>query len=60
VVRAGLNEMSWALLDATLQAGAERVLARAAALSDPHQEVLAPTTRVLEAIRTVRTHTASS
>ena len=37
VVRAGLNEMSWALLDATLQAVPHRVLARAAALSDPHQ-----------------------
>ncbi len=52
VVRGGLNEMSWALLDATLHAAPRRVLARAAALSDPHQDVMgAEHRRVLEAIR---------
>jgi nucleoside-diphosphate-sugar epimerase len=52
VVRGGLNEMSWALLDATLDAVPRRVLARAAALSDPHQDVMgADHRRVLEAIR---------
>jgi hypothetical protein len=52
VVRAGLNEISWALLDATLQAVPGRVLSRAAVLSDPHQEVMgADHRRVLEAIR---------
>jgi nucleoside-diphosphate-sugar epimerase len=52
VVRGGLNEMSWALLDATLQAVPRRVLARAAALSDPHQGVMCPDhRRVLDAIR---------
>jgi nucleoside-diphosphate-sugar epimerase len=52
VVRGGLNEMSWALLDATLHAVPCRVLARAAALSDPHQDVMgADHRRVLEAIR---------
>ena len=52
VVRGGLNEMSWALLDATLHAVPRRVLARAAALSDPHQQVMgADHRRVLEAIR---------
>jgi hypothetical protein len=52
VVRAGLNEISWALLDATLQAVPCRVLSRAAVLSDPHQEVMgADHRRVLEAIR---------
>jgi nucleoside-diphosphate-sugar epimerase len=51
-VRGGLNDMSWALLDATLQAVPRRVLARAAALSDPHQDVMgADHRRVLEAIR---------
>jgi hypothetical protein len=44
--------MSWALLDATLHAVPPRLLARAAALSDPHQEVMcADHRRVLEAIR---------
>jgi nucleoside-diphosphate-sugar epimerase len=52
VVRAGLNEMSWSLLDATLHAVPRRVLGRAATLSDPHQEVMcADHRRVLEAIR---------
>ena len=52
VVRGGLNELSWALLDATLQAVPPRVLARAATLSDPHQEVMcADHRRVLDAIR---------
>ena len=51
-VRGGLNEMSWALLDATLHAVPRRVLARAAALSDPHQAIMgADHRRVLEAIR---------
>ncbi|MGH3068409.1 MAG: polysaccharide biosynthesis protein [Streptosporangiaceae bacterium] len=61
VVRAGLNEMSWALLDVALQAVPCRVLARAAALSDPHQEVMgADHRRVLEAIRDSAGLTASS
>ena len=52
VVRAGLNELSWRLLDATLHAVPRRVLGRAAALSDRHQEVMcADHRRVLEAIR---------
>jgi nucleoside-diphosphate-sugar epimerase len=52
VVRGGLNEMSWALLDATLHAVPRRVLARAAALSDPHHGVMsADHRRVLDAIR---------
>jgi nucleoside-diphosphate-sugar epimerase len=52
MVRGGLNEMSWALLDATLDAVPRRVLARATALSDPHQDVMgADHRRVLEAIR---------
>ena len=52
VVRGGLNELSWGLLDATLHAVPRRVLGRAAALSDPHQEVMcADHRRVLEAIR---------
>lgn len=52
VVRGGLNELSWGLLDATLHAVPGRVLGRAAALSDPHQEVMCPDhRRVLEAIR---------
>ena len=51
-VRGGLNEMSWALLDATLHAVPRRMLARAAALSDPHQAIMgADHRRVLEAIR---------
>jgi FlaA1/EpsC-like NDP-sugar epimerase len=52
VVRGGLNELSWGLLDATLHAVPGRVLGRAAALSDPHHEVMsADHRRVLEAIR---------
>jgi hypothetical protein len=61
VARAGLNELSWALLDATLQAVPGRVLARAAVLSDPHQEVMgADHRRVLEAIRDSAGLTASN
>ena len=60
VVRGGLNEMSWALLDATLHAVPRRVLARAATLSDPHQGVMgADHRRVLEAIRDSAGLTAS-
>jgi nucleoside-diphosphate-sugar epimerase len=52
VVRGGLRELSWGLLDATLHAVPGRVLGRAAALSDPHHEVMsADHRRVLEAIR---------
>ena len=61
VVRGGLNELSWGLLDATLHAVPRRVLGRAAALSDPHQEVMcADHRRVLEAIRDSAGLTASS
>ena len=61
VVRAGLNEMSWALLDATLHAVPRRVLGRAAALSDPHQGVMsAYHRRVLDAIRDSAGLTAGS
>ena len=61
VVRGGLNEMSWALLDATLHAVPRRVLARAATLSDPHQDVMgAEHRRVLEAIRDSAGLTASN
>ena len=60
-MRGGLNDMSWALLDATLQAVPRRVLARAAALSDPHQDVMgADHRRVLEAIRDSAGLTANS
>ncbi len=61
VVRGGLNEMSWTLLDATLHAVPRRVLARAAILSDPHQGVMgADHRRVLEAIRDSAGLTAST
>ena len=61
VVRAGLNEMSWALLDATLHAVPRRALGRAAALSDPHQGVMsADHRRVLDAIRDSAGLTAGS
>ena len=61
VVRGGLNEMSWALLDATLDAVPRRVLARAATLSHPHQGVMgADHRRVLEAIRDSAGLTAST
>ncbi len=61
VVRGGLNEISWALLDATLHAVPRRVLARAATLSDPHQDVMrAEHRRVLEAIRDSAGLTASA
>ncbi len=61
VVRGGLNEMSWALLDATLHAVPRRVLARAATLSDPHQDVMgADHRRVLDAIRDSAGLTAST
>jgi hypothetical protein len=61
VVRAGLNETSWALLDATLHAVPHQVLARAAALSDPHQQVMCPDhRRVLKAIRDSAGRTASN
>ena len=41
VVRGGLNELSWGLLDATLHAVPGRVLGRAAALSGPYSKVRA-------------------
>ena len=51
-VAGGLNEVSWALLDATLRAAPRRALARAAALARPHQDALSSDhRRVLEAIR---------
>lgn len=61
VVRGGLNELSWGLLDATLHAVPRQVLGRAAALSDPHHEAMcADHRRVLEAIRDSAGLTASS
>ncbi|MBV9382715.1 MAG: polysaccharide biosynthesis protein [Streptosporangiaceae bacterium] len=51
-VRAALDELSWALLDATLRAAPRRALARAAAVASSHRAALGPGhRRVLEAIR---------
>jgi nucleoside-diphosphate-sugar epimerase len=52
VVRAALDELSWSLLDVTLRAAPTRVLARSAALADPHRGVLSREhRRLLDAIR---------
>ncbi|MBV9094179.1 MAG: polysaccharide biosynthesis protein [Streptosporangiaceae bacterium] len=52
VVRGTLDELSWALLDATLAAAPRRALTRAAALAGRHDDSLcADHRRVLEAIR---------
>jgi hypothetical protein len=52
VVRAALDELSWSLLDVTLRAAPTRVLARSAALADPHRGVLSREhQRLLDAIR---------
>jgi nucleoside-diphosphate-sugar epimerase len=51
-VRAALDDLSWALLDRTLQTAPQHALARAAALADPHQFTLCPDhQRILDAIR---------
>jgi nucleoside-diphosphate-sugar epimerase len=53
VVRAALDELSWSLLDVTLQAAPTRVLARSAVLADRHRDGLSPEhQRLLAAIRT--------
>jgi hypothetical protein len=52
VVRAALDELSWSLLDVTLRAAPTRVLARSAALADPHRGGLSREhQRLLAAIR---------
>ena len=52
VVRGALDELSWALLDVTLQAAPTQVLARSAAFADPHRHGLSPEhQRLLAAIR---------
>ena len=51
MVRAGLNELSWSLLDCTLQAAPRRALTRSAAMAHPHSASLgADHRRILEAI----------
>ena len=51
MVRSGLNELSWALLDATLVAAPRKALARAATIARRHSETLgADHQRILEAI----------
>jgi nucleoside-diphosphate-sugar epimerase len=50
-VRAALNDLSWALLDAALGAAPRPARVRAAALAHPHRDALSPDhRRVLEAI----------
>jgi len=52
VIRAALDELSWSLLDVSLQAVPTRALARSAAFADPHQGGLSPEhRRLLAAIR---------
>jgi hypothetical protein len=52
VVRAALGELSWSLLDVTLQAVPGRALARSAALAERHRDALSPEhQRLLAAIR---------
>jgi nucleoside-diphosphate-sugar epimerase len=51
-IRGALDELSWALLDATLQAAPTQALARSAAFADPHRDGLsAEHQRLLAAIR---------
>jgi nucleoside-diphosphate-sugar epimerase len=51
-VRQALDELSWSLLDATLDAAAQPALARSAALICQHEHALTPVhRRVVEAIR---------
>jgi nucleoside-diphosphate-sugar epimerase len=51
-IRGALDELSWALLDATLQAAPTQALARSAAFADPHRGGLSPEhQRLLAAIR---------
>ena len=52
IVRGALNELSWALLDATLRAAPHRALMRAAAMAERHSDSLgADHKRVLEIIK---------
>jgi nucleoside-diphosphate-sugar epimerase len=52
VIRGALDELSWSLLDVTLQAAPTKVLARSAAFADPHRHGLSPEhQRLLAAIR---------
>ena len=52
VIRGALDELSWSLLDVTLQAAPTQVLARSAAFADPHRHGLSPEhQRLLAAIR---------
>lgn len=51
-VRGALDELSWSLLDVTLQAAPTQTLARSAAFADPHRDGLSPEhQRLLAAIR---------
>ena len=59
-VRDALNELSWAMLDATLRAAPRPALERAAALTGRHQHALGPDhRRVLDAITGAAYSTAS-
>jgi hypothetical protein len=52
VVRAALDELSWSLLDVTLQAVPIQALARSAALADPYRDGLSQDhQRLLASIR---------
>lgn len=52
VIRGALDDLSWSLLDATLEAVPPQVLARSAALTDPYRHGLSPGhQRMLAAIR---------
>ena len=52
VIRGALDDLSWSLLDVTLQAAPTQVLARSAAFADPHRHGLSPEhQRLLAAIR---------
>jgi nucleoside-diphosphate-sugar epimerase len=50
VVRATLDELSWSLLDVTLQAAPRETLARSAALAGPHRAGLSPEHQQLLAV----------
>jgi nucleoside-diphosphate-sugar epimerase len=51
-IRGALDELSWSLLDVTLQAAPTQALARSAAFADPHRAGLSPEhQRLLAAIR---------
>ena len=51
-IRGALDELSWSLLDVTLQAAPTQALARSAAFADPHRHGLsAEHQRLLAAIR---------